>query len=107
MKPKLKPFQLLSRWARVAWVNKYFITAVLFVLWMAFFDKHQVSALWNLKQVEQDLIHEKQVFKEKIEQARMDKVDLLKNREKYAREKYLMHRPDEEIFIIEPQSKKE
>ena len=39
------------------------------------------------------------------EDAKKDKLDIEKNFEKFARERYLMSRQDEDVFVIEKQKK--
>ncbi|NDK56178.1 FtsB family cell division protein [Pontibacter fetidus] len=83
----------------------YFITTALFVVWMLFFDsndfvtQYQMSKqLSDLEDVREDYVHKMEEV-EKDRKALMGNADLL---EKYAREKYLMKRPNEDVFIIVP-----
>ena len=83
----------------------YFITTALFVVWMLFFDAndfvnqyHMSKQLSDLEDVKDDYVHKMEEV-EKDRTALMGNSDLL---EKYAREKYLMKRPNEDVFIIVP-----
>jgi cell division protein DivIC len=44
---------------------------------------------------------EKVRYQSNLEQAILDRETLRKNKEKYAREKYYMHKENEEVIIIE------
>jgi cell division protein FtsB len=60
--------------------------------------------LWETLQLNRTinrLEKEKIELKKNIENAKSDRKDLENNQEKYAREKYYMHRENEEVFIIE------
>ncbi len=82
-------------------VNRYFITAMVFFVWMIFFDKNKWLNQLQLSQSIYRLEQEKKYLAEQIVEARKDKEDLDKNKEKYAREKYYMHKENEDIFIFE------
>lgn len=82
-------------------VNKYTITGLVFFVWMFFFDKNKWLNQWQLSQSIFRLEREKQNLSEMIVEAKKDKQDLDQNKEKYAREKYYMHKPNEDIFIFE------
>lgn len=82
-------------------VNRYFITAMVFFVWMIFFDKNKWLNQLQLSQSIYRLEQEKKNLAKQIVEARKDKEDLDKNKEKYAREKYYMHKENEDIFIFE------
>lgn len=82
-------------------VNRYFITAMVFFVWMIFFDKNKWLNQLQLSQSIYRLELEKKNLAKQIVEARKDKEDLDKNKEKYAREKYYMHKENEDIFIFE------
>lgn len=83
--------------------NKYFIAAGLFVLWITFFDDdnlierfrymHEINSLRNDKGYFQQKISEDS---ERLKELKTNK----KNLEKFAREQYLMHRDNEDVFVI-------
>ncbi len=89
-----------------AWINKYTIVTVAFIVWVTFFDKHNIFAYQKLKGTIHDMEVEKSQLNDEIAQALKDKLDLNHNQEKFAREKHLMHLPGEEIILIEQKSKK-
>lgn len=82
-------------------INKYTITGMVFFVWMFFFDKNKWLNQWQLSQSIFRLEREKQNLGELIVQAKKDKQDLDQNKEKYAREKYFMHKSNEDVFIFE------
>jgi cell division protein DivIC len=88
------------------WINKFSIVTVVFVVWMTFFDQHNIFAFLRLQGVVKKMEVEKKTYNEQIAQAIKDKADLDNDKEKFAREKHLMHKPDEEIILIETNKKK-
>jgi len=88
-------------------VNKFFITGILFFVWMIFFDKNKWINQWQLSQSIYRLEREKKNLAGLIIEAKKDKQDLEQNKEKYAREKYYMHKENEDIFIFEENLNKE
>lgn len=83
------------------WINKYTVVTLMFITWLAFFDKHNIFAYQKLKGTISKMEKEKDVLNEEIVQALKDKEDLKHNHIKFAREKHLMHLPGEEIILIE------
>lgn len=81
--------------------NKYVLVTILFAIWIGFFDKYdyftQRKLSASLSQIESDLVKQKS----EIEIAKIEKEHLENNKEKIAREKYLMHKENEQIFLIE------
>jgi cell division protein DivIC len=84
-------------------LNKYLITFVAFMVWMTFFDRnnfiYQQENLSQLKAMEQ----EKEYYLNQIKENEEALQELLTNQvtlEKFAREKYLMKKDNEEIFVI-------
>ncbi len=94
-------WQIVFPWIR----NKYILTSAIFLLWMLLFDSSNwidgYSEYRKIKRFEQ----EKKYYLEKIENDRKRLNELRTNNEnleKFAREQYLMKKPDEEIFVISP-----
>lgn len=87
-----------------AWLkSKYFLCSAGFVVWMLFFDPRdlytQVERTRELKELQASKKHyEQQLATEQheLEQLKNDPTKV----EKYAREKYLMKRDNEDLFII-------
>ena len=81
--------------------NRYFLVLALFFAWMVFFDRHDMLTQWKLSKSLERLEYRKAYFLEKIVQTKENKKEIESNREKFAREKYYMHKDDEEVFIIQ------
>lgn len=83
--------------------NKFIFTGLLFVIWVGFIDDNniitQVKARMRLAEVER----ERQFYLKETEQSLEDLKLLQNNRElleRFARERYLMKRANEDIFIF-------
>ena len=89
--------------------NKYIITLIVLGTWVIFFDKNDLSSQMKLRKDVKELEEEKNYFKKEIASITSDLKELTTNPktlEKFAREKYLMKRDDEEIFVIVVSEKK-
>jgi cell division protein FtsB len=83
--------------------NRYLLTAVIFAVWLLFFDNNNLIERYRdiaaLKQLKRD----REYFSNRIEEDSR-KLNELKtsneNLEKFAREEYLMKKENEDIFII-------
>lgn len=83
--------------------NRYVLTAICFVVWMGFLDKDDFFSQLNQKNQIATLQKEKAYFikqtadiKKNLSDISVDKAKL----EKLAREKYLMKKDNEEVFVI-------
>ena len=83
------------------WLNKYSIAAILFALWICFFDKHNIMTQWQLRSTVREMEKSKVDYENLLVKAIEDKKDIEINEERYAREKYFMHKDDEDVFIID------
>jgi cell division protein DivIC len=93
-------------WKRISpWVrNKFILTTLVFFLWLLIFDRSnwfdmisEIRAIHNLEK-------EKEYYLKKIETDNQKLKELKtndENLEKFAREQYLMKKPNEDIFVIE------
>jgi hypothetical protein len=88
------------------WLNKYTVVTVFFIVWVAFFDEHNLFAIERIKMNMAKLEAEKQQLNEEIVQSLKDIEDLKHNQIKFAREKHLMHLDNEEIILIDQTNKK-
>jgi cell division protein FtsB len=83
--------------------NKYFLTFLGFVVWISFFDRNDVITTWNYHKKLTSLRNEEAYYEKEIIKYKTDLNNLMtdvNNLEKYAREKYLMKKDDEDIFVI-------
>ena len=83
------------------WINRYSISLVAFVLWIGIFDKYSWMKQMKVDQKIHTLQLRKQEYQNLLEEAKIEHEDILKNKEKYAREKFFMHKEGEEVFVIE------
>jgi hypothetical protein len=68
---------------------------------MMCFDRHNVFTQWNLRRTVNQLESSIEDYTQKLNEADAAHQDLMNNKEKFARERYLMHKPDEEIFLFQ------
>ena len=84
--------------------NFFFLTSVLFVIWMFFINSMDVFSVLKLKSKLSELKDQKEYYLQKIDKVKEDREALLNNEallEKFARENYLMKKPTEDVFIVE------
>jgi cell division protein DivIC len=89
--------------------NKFVLATISFVVWMMFFDRNDMFTQIERKSELNELKQSKQYFEKQIAENRKFSKDLQFNAsaiEKYARERYLMKRENEDLFIIQPLEKK-
>lgn len=99
------PKRIIKIWSNTpAWIkNKYVITLLVFLTYMLFFDQNDIISLIQIKGELSELEVNKEYYKKQIKETEKDLTDLLTNNdnlERYAREKYLMKKNNEDIFVI-------
>jgi hypothetical protein len=83
--------------------NKYLLTGVAFLVLMIFIDRNNLISQYKMRKELSGLRNELQFYKD---QARMDSIELSRllgdslELEKLGREKYLMKRDSEDVYII-------
>ena len=83
--------------------NKYLLTSVAFLVLMIFIDRNNLISQYKLRKELNGLRKELQFYRD---QARMDSIELSRllgdslQLEKLGREKYMMKRDSEDIYII-------
>lgn len=88
---------------RYIFTNKYLVTGIAFAVWMLFFDRNdlplQIHRLRELNKLEQN----QKNMALRISDTKSE-LDLLKTNpetlEKYAREKYMMKKDNEDLYIV-------
>ncbi len=83
--------------------NFYVASTLLFVVWLTFFDNNDIISQLKLKTKILELQEQKNYYADMIEKIQDDIFDLRTNEEtleKFAREKYLMKKPNEDVFVI-------
>ena len=84
--------------------NFYWVTGLSFLVWMIFMDSNDLIDRFRLTAKVHSLENEKVYYQEKIKEVEKDQKELMGTPElleKFAREKYLMKKPTEDIFIID------
>lgn len=87
-----------------AFRNFYVVVTAIFLVWMLVLDSNNFIARYQLSSKLSSLENEKEYYEGKIKEVEKDRDELLGDREsieKFAREKYLMKKESEDIFIIE------
>ena len=83
--------------------NKFFITLVLFGVWMIFFDKNNVINQIELRKNLRQYQKEKQYYQQQITADSEATYDLMSDSthlEKFARERYFMKKDSEDVFLM-------
>jgi cell division protein FtsB len=83
--------------------NKYFVTALIFTVWIGIFDENNLIERYRLARRIKEYEKEKQHYIEEIEQNNRKLQELKSNSEnleKFAREEYLMKKKNEVIFVV-------
>lgn len=83
--------------------NFYVATGLGLLVWMTFFDANdlptQIRNRWKLRELDRDA----KFYQAQIKSVQAERQEVLGNdrlREKFAREKYLMKKPGEDVFVI-------
>lgn len=83
--------------------NKYFVAGLLFLVWMAFFDRNDFYTRYSYHKELSKLEEEREYYLNEIELTKRKQHELMSNPsnlEKFAREEYLMKKENEDIFLI-------
>lgn len=81
----------------------YFIAGVVFLFWMLFIDSNDFLSQYKLTSQLKNFQQEKAYYTNKIEEVKREREELMSNKallEKFAREKYLMKKKSEDIYVI-------
>ena len=94
-------------------LNRYIFISLLFIVWIIFFDKNNIISQHEYTKKLKVLNKNKAYYEKEIEVSRkeMDELSIedstivkdpvrMKKLEKFAREKYLMKKDDEDVFVI-------
>ena len=89
--------------------NKYLITGTVFLVWMLFFDRNDLASQLDYRADVNKLKAEKEFYIKEIAQVEKDLTELTTDQqklEKFAREKYLMKKDNEDVFVIVEEGEK-
>ncbi|MCS7018247.1 MAG: septum formation initiator family protein [Cytophagales bacterium] len=84
--------------------NFYVIFAGAFILWMAFFDGNNLYNQYEQRRRIEQLRQERHFYKTSVEKLQKEIAELNRNPkmlEKFARERFLMKKPNEDIYVVE------
>jgi len=90
--------------------NKYILSLIAFVIWMIFFDAKDILTQRERSRELRQLQDSKAYFASEISKERKALEELKSNPaaiEKYAREKYMMKKDNEDLYIVDPATAKE
>lgn len=83
--------------------NKYFLTVIGFLVWMLFIDRNDLPTQWKRVKELRTLQQSENAMDKQISDTKQE-LELLKTNpstlEKYAREKYMMKKDNEDLYII-------
>lgn len=93
-------------WKKIpAFLRNFYVIAIIgFIIWMTFFDSNDWINRYRMNRKLGELEDEKEYYEEKIKEVEKDRQELMGTPElleKFAREKYLMRKPGEDVFVIE------
>ena len=99
-----EPTRFEKTWVNFSWaINKYLITALGFLAWMLFIDRNDLPTQWKRVKELRTLQQSEKTMDKQISDTK-DELELLKTNpstlEKYAREKYMMKKDNEDLYII-------
>ncbi len=90
--------------------NKYFLISVIFLVWLIFFDRNDLLSQYEYRQQLNKLKEEHAFYTKETAEVQKELNELTTNKEKlekFAREKYLMKKSNEDIFVIVQEKKEE
>jgi cell division protein FtsB len=83
--------------------NKYLLVIIALFFWLLYFDKNDVFTQFDLIKKCNKLNSEKDYYILEIEKNKQEIIELQNNKESletFAREKYLMKRDNEDVFVF-------
>jgi cell division protein FtsB len=90
--------------------NKYFLVTLAFVVWMLFFDKNDIYSQYQYHEQVSKLKAESEFYQKETAKVAKDLDELTSDKaqlEKFAREKYLMKKNNEDVFVVVKEKSKE
>lgn len=88
------------------WINKFTIAGGAFLVWLIFIDSYNFISQIKLKSMISDLKQERAILEDKLEISQAELKKFNEDIEAYYREKYLYHKDNEKIILIETEDKK-
>ena len=90
--------------------NKYLITFIVFLVWIFFIDKFDIITQIKMNKEFKQLKQQQEFYKEEIEKDSTEIYNLNNNpeeQERFARERFLMKKENEDLFIIREKKENE
>jgi cell division protein FtsB len=89
-------------WFKLA-TNLYALIGIFFIVWMVFLDSNSLLIYFNLENKLTELKRQKSTLEENIDLDRQTLLQLSDSSEmeRYARERYLMKKSNEDVYLIE------
>ena len=103
--PRLKKLKNIYSKVPAIFKTRYALAIYVFLVWMLFFDNFNAIKRTALQSELSKASKQCAYYKEEMVRIRAEMEELFTNDaslEKFARERYLMKRPDEDIFIFLP-----
>ena len=88
--------------------NKYFLISATFLVWMIFFDRNDLFSQYQYRQQLGKLEQERDFYQKETTDVTTELNELSSSKEeleKFAREKYLMKKPNEDVFLVVKEKK--
>jgi len=101
------PMRKIIGWAGKLYSNFYIGTSLLFLIWITFFDGNDLITLISNKIELMETERKIGYFQRKVDEVTAERFRILENpeaQERYAREKFLMKKADEDVFVIPQES---
>ncbi len=97
--------KLQKRIAKLPWwmTNPFFITVIVFSVWMVFFDESNMITQYRKHRELSTLLEKRRFYRDQIKETNKAFSELNSNpatQEKFAREHYWMKRDNEDVFVI-------
>lgn len=83
--------------------NFYFLFTLFFILWMVFIDSNDILTQFKLGSKLKELEKQKEFYEDRKEKILADREELMINYElleKFARERYLMKKETEDLYVV-------
>jgi len=83
--------------------NRYAVVILIFLLYLMFFDQYNIRAQYRLMSELSDLKTEKEFYQKELYKDSISYHTLFHNKEnieRFARERFMMKKPNEDLFLI-------
>jgi cell division protein FtsB len=92
-----------SFWNLQSFKNFYIATLLAWLVWILFLDNNNMRIVMSNRMKMKELEKEKSILLTKIRQVKKERNEVFGNPkmlEKWAREKFMMRKPNEEVYVI-------